>query len=173
MQGPQVFLRIWLLRQVQPNVVCGSAMLDDVMLLKDGKVVASLTLHDELRPEAASVIAQLERLSCGTSLISGDTTEKCREVAATVGIHDVHAQQLPDQKLELLRSLQNKKAVGGAMMGRYWQTLYAQSDTPGIRNGLRNGCAVNAVIGDDNSQTRSRLGATDQDMFAPGGSGTI
>ena len=32
---------------------------------------------------------------------------------------------------------------------------------------------ANAVIGDDNSQTRSRLGATDQDMFAPGGSGTI
>ena len=86
-------------------------MLDDVMLLQDGKVVSSLTLHDELRPEAPSVIAQLERLSCGTSLISGDTTEKCREVAATVGIHDVHAQQLPDQKLELLRSLQNKKAV--------------------------------------------------------------
>jgi Cu+-exporting ATPase len=86
-------------------------MLDDVILLKDGKVVASLTLHDELRPEAQSVVAQLERLSCGTSLMSGDTTEKCREVAAAVGIHDVHAQQLPDQKLQLLRSLQSKKAV--------------------------------------------------------------
>ena len=42
------------------------------------------------------------------------------------------------------------------MMGRYWQTLCVQSDTPGIRNGLRNGCAVNAVIGDDAKLQRCR-----------------
>jgi hypothetical protein len=55
-----------------------------------------------------------------------------------------HATQIPVFHEER-SAVQNKKAVGGAMMGRYWQTLYEQSDTPGLRNGLRNGCAVNAV----------------------------
>lgn len=86
-------------------------MFDDVMLLRDGVVVASLTLHDDVRPEAASVISQLERLSCGVSLISGDTTEKCREVATAVGIHNIHAQQLPDQKLAIVRTVQAKSPV--------------------------------------------------------------
>mgnify|MGYP006270479855 CR=1 FL=1 len=89
----------------------GVQMLDDVILVKDGTVVASLTLQDELRPEAATVIAQLDNLSCGVSLISGDTTEKCREVATAIGIHNVHAQQLPDQKLALVRSLQTQNPV--------------------------------------------------------------
>lgn len=86
-------------------------MFDDVMLLRDGVVVASLTLHDDVRPEAASVISQLEQLSCGVSLISGDTTEKCREVATTIGIHNIHAQQLPDQKLAIVRTIQAQSPV--------------------------------------------------------------
>ena len=86
-------------------------LLDDIILTRDNVVIASLQLHDELRPEALSVIKQLDELACGTSLISGDTTEKCREVATAVGIHTVHAQQLPDQKLALLRALQEKQPV--------------------------------------------------------------
>lgn len=86
-------------------------LFDDIMLVRNGVVIASLQLQDELRPEAASVIKQLDALACGTSLISGDTTEKCREVATAIGIHNIHAQQLPDQKLGLLRALQDKQPV--------------------------------------------------------------
>ena len=89
----------------------GAQLFDDIILARDGVVIASLQLQDELRPEAASVIKQLDTLACGTSLISGDTTEKCREVATAVGIHSIHAQQLPEQKLELLRALQEKQPV--------------------------------------------------------------
>jgi Cu+-exporting ATPase len=86
-------------------------LFDDILLVRNGVVIASLQLQDELRPEAASVITQLDGLACGTSLISGDTTEKCREVATAVGIHSIHAQQLPNQKLQLLRALQAKQPV--------------------------------------------------------------
>jgi Cu+-exporting ATPase len=86
-------------------------LFDDIILVRDGHLIASLTLQDQLRPEAPSVIKQLDALACGTSLISGDTTEKCREVSVAVGIHNVHAQQLPEQKLELVRALQKKQAV--------------------------------------------------------------
>lgn len=86
-------------------------LFDDIILVRDGHLIASLTLQDQLRPEAPSVIKQLDSLTCGTSLISGDTTEKCREISVAVGIHNVYAQQLPEQKLELIRTLQNKQAV--------------------------------------------------------------
>jgi Cu+-exporting ATPase len=86
-------------------------LFDDIILVRNRVVIASLQLQDELRPEAASVIKQLDALACGTSLISGDTTEKCREVATAIGIHNIHAQQLPDQKLGLLRALQDKQPV--------------------------------------------------------------
>ena len=86
-------------------------LFDDIILVRNGVVIASLQLQDELRPEAASVIKQLDALACGTSLISGDTTEKCREVATAIGIHNIHAQQLPDQKLGLLRALQDTQPV--------------------------------------------------------------
>lgn len=89
----------------------GAQLFDDIILARNGVVIASLQLQDELRPEAASVVKQLDTLACGTSLISGDTTEKCREVATAVGIHSIHAQQLPEQKLALLRTLQEKQPV--------------------------------------------------------------
>jgi Cu+-exporting ATPase len=86
-------------------------LFDDIILVRNGVVIASLQLQDEIRPEAASVIKQLDALECGTSLISGDTAEKCREVATAIGIHNVHGQQLPDQKLGLLRALQDQQPV--------------------------------------------------------------
>ena len=84
----------------------GIQVFDDIVLTKNGQLIASLCLHDKLRKEAQSTVSQLHALNLSTSLISGDTTEKCREIAHAVGIHTVHAQQLPNQKVEVLRAIQ-------------------------------------------------------------------
>lgn len=81
---------------------------DDVVLVKDGSLIASLRLQDELRPEAPQVVSALERSGLSTSIISGDTATKCAEIAKRVGIREVHAEQLPEQKLEILRRTQAK-----------------------------------------------------------------
>lgn len=83
----------------------------DVILCENGKLIASLSLQDDIRPEAPDVIQQVHKLGCSTSLISGDTSERCREVAHAVGITSVHGQQLPEQKLALLRSLQSTRTA--------------------------------------------------------------
>ncbi len=79
---------------------------DDLVLIKDGFLVSSLKLRDELRPEAPQVVSALERLGLSTSIISGDTLEKCAEIAKQVGIREVHGEQLPEQKLSILRQTQ-------------------------------------------------------------------
>jgi Cu+-exporting ATPase len=84
---------------------------DELVLLKDGILVASLSLRDELRPEAPFVTAALERAGLKTSLISGDSSVKCKIIAAQVGIRDVYAEQLPDQKLGILRKVQGSGPV--------------------------------------------------------------
>jgi len=89
----------------------GISCKDDLVLLKDGRLVASLSLRDELRPEAPLVTAALERAGLATSLISGDSSTKCEDIAAQVGIRDVYAEQLPDQKLEVLRRVQGSVPV--------------------------------------------------------------
>jgi Cu+-exporting ATPase len=81
---------------------------DDVVLVKGGSLIASLRLQDELRPEAPQVVSALERSGLSTSIISGDTATKCAEIAKRVGIREVHAEQLPEQKLEILRRTQAK-----------------------------------------------------------------
>ena len=84
----------------------GLQVFDDIVLTKNGQLIASLSLHDKLRKEAQATVSQLHALNLTTSLISGDTTEKCRQVAHAVGIHTIHAQQLPHQKVEVLRAIQ-------------------------------------------------------------------
>lgn len=84
----------------------GIQVFDDIVLTKNGQLIASLSLHDKLRKEAQSTVGQLHALHLSTSLLSGDTTEKCREIAHAVGIHTIHAQQLPHQKVEVLRAIQ-------------------------------------------------------------------
>ncbi len=79
---------------------------DDIVLIKNGSLIASLRLQDDLRPEARQVVSALERAGLSTSIISGDTNAKCAEIAQQVGIRAVYPEQLPEQKLAILRRTQ-------------------------------------------------------------------
>jgi Cu+-exporting ATPase len=71
-------------------------------------MIASCSLSDSVRPEASTIVSHIHALGCSTSIISGDTQQKCDTVARAVGIETTHAQQLPEQKLEILRSIQSR-----------------------------------------------------------------
>lgn len=96
-------------RQVQKRF--DLAATDDIVLVKDGRLIASLTLRDEVRPEAPSVIAEIQRLGLTTALISGDTSTKSEEVAQAVGIANVYAEQLPEDKLAVVRAMQHRQPL--------------------------------------------------------------
>lgn len=70
----------------------------------DGKFLAWLLLSDRVRPEANSALADLRKLGLGHQLLlSGDRRSVAETVAASVGIADVSAQALPEDKLAAVR----------------------------------------------------------------------
>jgi P-type E1-E2 ATPase len=81
-----------------------------VVVLVDGDPVAVLGIFDQVRPEAASAVEQLARLTCKTPvLLTGDNAATANQVASSVGITDVRADLLPDGKVAAVHELQ---AVG-------------------------------------------------------------
>jgi len=80
-----------------------SALAQDLHLLKNGRLVAAFTLNDAIRPHAKALIAFLNQRGITTVLLSGDSQAKCDAVAAQLGIQEVYAHQLPEQKLDRIQ----------------------------------------------------------------------
>jgi Cu+-exporting ATPase len=74
-----------------------------LIVVREGLVVGVLGARDRLRPEAAGVIADLRQLGItDIALLTGDRAAVARAVAADVGINQVHAELLPEQKANFL-----------------------------------------------------------------------
>jgi Cu+-exporting ATPase len=71
---------------------------------------------DPIKQGAAAALAELRELRFRTTLLTGDNERTARAVAAEVGIDDVRASLLPDQKVEAVRALQDEGRVV-AMVG--------------------------------------------------------
>jgi Cu+-exporting ATPase len=87
----------------------------EVVLLREGEVLASLQLEDDIKPEAVETIAYLHRHGIESILLSGDKEDKVAQVAQTLGIDTYYAEQLPDQKLAMVERLSRQAPT--AMVG--------------------------------------------------------
>jgi Cd2+/Zn2+-exporting ATPase len=73
---------------------------------ESGRVCGLLALEDEPRPEAIGAVAELRRLGVSRiALVTGDNPETAAALAAYLGIDDVRAGLLPDEKVEAVESL--------------------------------------------------------------------
>lgn len=86
-----------------------------IYLLKDGAFWAGIDLRDEVRPGVAEAIAYFHQRGIETVLLSGDREDRCQQVAKQVGIQQVFAEQLPDEKLAHIKQLSTSKPT--AMVG--------------------------------------------------------
>ena len=77
-----------------------------ILAAQSGKVIGMLVLEDTLRPEAKEVIVHLKKLGVRTVLVTGDNTTTAERIAADLGISEVHAEVLPEQKVEIVKQLQ-------------------------------------------------------------------
>lgn len=81
----------------------------------NGQLLGLIALGDPLKSDAKEVIEQLHRQGLQTALITGDNRRTAGQIAGEVGIDEVYAQVLPDQKAEHIRRLQQEAKV--AMVG--------------------------------------------------------
>jgi len=84
-------------------------------LVKDNLLLATIDLEDEIRKNAEPALRELEQDGIHIVMISGDKQEKCIELANKLGIKEVHAEQLPYQKLDRISAL--AKTSPTAMVG--------------------------------------------------------
>jgi Cd2+/Zn2+-exporting ATPase len=77
-----------------------------VALAIDRRPAALLELRDEPRPEAADTIRRLHQLGVRTTMVTGDHAAVARRIASQLGIDDVHAEVLPQDKARVMRELQ-------------------------------------------------------------------
>lgn len=74
-------------------------------ILKNGKLIATLDLADELKANVKESIASLKAAGIASVLLSGDTKAKCDALAEKVGITNVYSEQSPEQKLVIIEKL--------------------------------------------------------------------
>jgi Cu+-exporting ATPase len=69
------------------------------------KALALLGIGDELKPEAAQAVAELARRGIATVMMSGDSRIVADAIAARVGITNVRAEVLPEDKAREVQAL--------------------------------------------------------------------
>ena len=82
-------------------------------LAADGKLLGLLAFVDALKPNAAAAIARLQALGLRVVLLSGDNQAAAGQAGAALGITDVRAGLLPEDKLAAIRAMRD----GGAVIG--------------------------------------------------------
>lgn len=70
-------------------------------------VLGFLALSDTLRPDAADTISRLRQAGSTPVLLTGDHAEAAHAIAAQLGITEVHASCLPEDKLRQIRAYQS------------------------------------------------------------------
>ncbi|MGY1822110.1 heavy metal translocating P-type ATPase [Geodermatophilus sp. SYSU D00079] len=87
-----------------------------VLVAVDGAAVGLLVVADAVRPTSARAVADLRGLGLHPVLLTGDNAAVARTVAAEVGIDEVVAEVLPQDKVDVVRRLQAEGRVV-AMVG--------------------------------------------------------
>jgi Cu2+-exporting ATPase len=85
-------------------------------LARDGEVVGALALEDELRPEAREAVSQLQAMGKRVIMITGDARQVADAIGADLGVDEVMAEVLPEDKDAKVAELQ-ARGLSVAMVG--------------------------------------------------------
>lgn len=78
-----------------------------VLIAEDNKIIGVISLSDVIRPEAADMVSRLTKMNTEAVLLTGDNSLTANYFARQVGINEVRAELLPEQKVENITALMN------------------------------------------------------------------
>ena len=86
-----------------------------VLVEVDAQTIGAIAVRDELRPEAAEVVAHFHAHGYTVAMLTGDNPITARALAAEAGITDVRADLRPEDKSAIIRGMRGHGHV--AMVG--------------------------------------------------------
>ena len=86
-----------------------------VLIEYDGAVIGAVAVRDDLRPEAAEVVARLRASGYQVAMLTGDNERTAAALADQAGITDVHAELRPEDKSAIIHRLREDRPT--AMVG--------------------------------------------------------
>ena len=75
-------------------------------VIRDGSIVGAISLEDEVRPESAQAVRDLHELGVRVVMITGGAKPVADAVAARIGVDEVFAEVLPQDKDSVVQQLQ-------------------------------------------------------------------
>ena len=101
---------------VPPQLLAGHPQASQVLVARAGELLGALVIADTVRPEAADAIKAIHAMGIRTILLTGDARAVAEAVGRELGIAEVAAHLLPEDKQARVRGL---VAEGGtvAMVG--------------------------------------------------------
>lgn len=86
-----------------------------LFLKMNTKLVAKISIEDEIKQDAYQLISNLKKSGIIPVMLSGDQKKKCEGLGRELGIEQIFAETLPNQKLQIIE--QFKAAGKTAMVG--------------------------------------------------------
>ena len=80
----------------------------NIVVVKNEMVIAQFNLEEKIKNGAKELIDFCVKNKITPILLSGDTQEKCNKVALQLGITQVYAAQLPEEKLKRIKEFSSK-----------------------------------------------------------------
>jgi len=114
----------------------------DIVVEIEGTRTGTISLSDVPRRDAKEAVDVLKRMGIKVAMITGDSEDVAREVAAALGINEYFARVLPEQKVEKVRLLQK----GGAKVAMVGDGV---NDAPALTQadlGIAIGAGTNVAI---------------------------
>ena len=91
----------------------GGDLTGALAVAREREIIGKITLGDEIRGEAREAIATLRTLGIkNTVVLTGDSREKAETVASSLGIDELHAALLPEEKFDYIEKSKRTVYVG-------------------------------------------------------------
>ena len=81
-----------------------------IYLSIDNKLIGYVALSDILREEAKEVINYIKSQKINPVMLTGDNKNSAQNIASIVGIDDIHPSLLPEDKMNIIKNLEDSKS---------------------------------------------------------------
>ncbi len=82
----------------------------------DKKIIGIIAVADTLKEDTIAAVREIEKMGLKTVMLTGDNRKTAEAIAKQIGIDDVYAEVMPDQKVEIIKQAQSKYGMV-AMVG--------------------------------------------------------